>query len=126
MKRISVLLITILILAFLILSIVHAGGPNYATNSHPNPAYYDGYIQIQSSYNDGGYYVAKGSFTYKNGLLGPKTYSTSWGTSMYDSTIRSRSARYYDSPDPFAPVTTFTPDFHKVPKHLAEQGNWPI
>ena len=126
MKQLRFFLLCVLIIALLVVVIVQAGGPNYATNAHPNPLYFDGYVQIQSSYNDSGYYAARGSFTYKNGLIGTQTYYTSWGTSMYDSTIRSKSARYWDSPDPNAPVVTFDSSFTKVSQAAAEQGVWPI
>ncbi len=82
---------------------VHASSPNYYYNNHSNPLWYDGYIQCQPSYNDGGYHAFKGYIRYyytdANGTILSDTgrLYTNTGTSQSDSRILSRSTRFYDN-----------------------------
>lgn len=102
-----------------------ASSPNYATSVEgPWPGlYYDGYIQIQPSYNDGGYHAARGYYVYRNGRDGEVWTYTEYGRNQEDSRIYSASSRYYDSLNPFAPEVTWNYNFEWVPHG---SGIWPV
>ena len=117
----NVAMLGFLFAIFLSTDALGALNPNYATSNERLQYYYDGYIQIQPSYNDGGYHAAKGSFTYANGSEGTKTWSTDWGKGFSDSKIYSKSGTYHDTLNPFAPKVTFNYRFHKV----KNGGVWP-
>lgn len=94
-----------------------AASPNYATSVEgPWPGlYYDGYIQIQPSYNENGYHAARGYFVYRNGDEGEVWTYTEYGKSERDSTIYSASRRYWDTWDLNAPPVTFNYNFDWIP-----------
>ena len=97
--------------------------PNYGTSKERLLLYYDGYVQCQPSYNDGGRHAARASFTYKNGSFGTKTWLTSYGSSINDSNIYSKSGTDVDSLNPVAPKVTFTTNFNWVPHGSTA---WPV
>lgn len=98
----------IAILAGLALSIVMvsapalAGGQNYAKCWEDLVgARWNGYVQIQASYNDGGRHAKQGyhRFTRKAGpSLDTGRMHTSQASSRYDSQVRSRTDSVWDSP----------------------------
>ncbi|MBP3041844.1 hypothetical protein J9303_20645 [Bacillaceae bacterium Marseille-Q3522] len=107
------------------ISTVLGASPNYATSTeHWSQLFYDGYIQIKSSYNQNGYHALQGWMRYQNGRDGDtgRIY-TEQGKGYYDGNIYSRSKRYYDTLDPFAPSVRFTYDFSWWPH---DAGAWPV
>ncbi|MTI94107.1 MAG: hypothetical protein FH749_01260 [Firmicutes bacterium] len=99
-----------------------ASSPNFATSTEHVQLYFNGYVQIQSSYIENGAHAYQGWFVYRNGLTGEQWRYTSVGQSPHDSTIRSNSMTYLDHPNPAHPPVTFNYNFTWIPHGTA----WPL
>lgn len=123
-KILSVICIISVMTCILGVTVFAGSSPNYATSKERFQYLYDGYVQIQSSYNDNGQHAARGYIRYSGGANGDtgRLY-TSFGTSMNDSKIRSRSYTYNDTLNPWAPKVKFNYGFDWVP---AGSSVWPL
>ncbi len=98
--------------------------PNYYSNTEEFQLYYKGYIQVQGSYNDGGYNYISGYIRYSGGASGDtgRLYTQGTPTGPKDNAIYSRSHTYRDTLNPWAPQTKFNYGFSKIPVGSA----WPL
>lgn len=77
-----------------------AGGPNYATTWQENFGLrVFGHVQIQASYNDGGYHAASGYHRFMRDKGPSLDTGRLWvtATSPYDTVVRARTDWVYDS-----------------------------
>lgn len=124
MKKIILTLSSLMLMAVLVSTTVFAYNPNYGESIERFQYFYNGYVQCQPSYNDGGYHATRSYLRYENGMWGDtgRLY-TSYGRSPEDSRIYSRSKTYDDSLNPWAPVVEFDYGFDYVPYG---SGAWPL
>ncbi len=124
MKRKASAILLVLFISLIFYNYAMAGGVNYGTSTETLQFIYEGYVQCQPSYNDGGYNAARAYLRYQNGIGGDtgRLY-TSYGYSATDSNIYSRSHTYYDTLNPFADPVIFNYGFDYVPVGI---GVWPV
>ncbi|VYU69761.1 hypothetical protein [Clostridium tertium] len=84
--------------------------------SSPIGLYHYGEVQVQPSYNDGGYHYAQGTMIFNNGAEGRVVVSTEMGTSKRDGRILYKYREYRDRwTTANVPAVTFNITATKVP-----------
>lgn len=103
--------------------------PNEYKNTHaPLSIYYYGYVQVQPSYNDGGYHAANGYIRYQRknnqGVVVKDSVRqyTAMGQDANDGRIYSKNYTFVDTIIPFQPKTQFFYGFTWVPHGSSD---WP-
>ena len=86
--------------------------------------YHHGEMEIQPSYNDGGYHYARGSFTFDNGPDGKVVTYTDWGSGPNDNRIYNAYKKYNDFWD-FQPRPGVTFNYSSV-KAKVGSPYWPV
>ncbi|MFC6354581.1 hypothetical protein [Luethyella okanaganae] len=87
----------------------NAAGPNYCTSTEQWQLYYDGYVQVQASYNDSGLHAKNGWLRYLiPGVSDSGRQYTANTASSTSTAVKSKSYRFWDSWDWSVPSTQFS------------------
>ncbi len=115
--RKSVLLVGVLVLIISVVAFAEVvwqrGSLNYITNEHPSIFHYEGYGQCNSSVPDAGEFFLRVAIRYR--IDGVSDTGYLWTPNSAGNTV-SVSKTFYDSLNPFAPVTEFYYDVESTNK----------